>query len=74
MNQKEIQAQAKKIMDDFVSALSKVKKIEQRFGHERKICVREFSKKQEDKEFRQRVFKNAPKVKGDYLVAEKKSW
>jgi len=73
MNQQEIKKQAKKIMDDFVKALDKVK-VEEKFGAQRKQFLREKIAKEQDKEFKQRMLKNAPKTKGDYIVAEKKSW
>jgi len=73
MNQEEIKKQAKKIMDDFVKALDKVR-VKEKFGAQRKQFLRENIVKEEDKEFKQRMLKNAPKTKGDYMVAEKKSW
>jgi Asp-tRNA(Asn)/Glu-tRNA(Gln) amidotransferase C subunit len=74
MNEKEILAQAKKIMDDFVKVLDKVK-VEEKFGSERKAQVRVPSEKCTDSsEFRQKVFKNAPKIKDDLFIMEKKQW
>ncbi len=73
MNQEEIKKEAKQIMDSFVKALAKAPTAK-KFGQERKQFVREKKAKEENKEFRQRLFKNAPKVKDDCIVAEKKSW
>jgi len=74
MDQKEILKQAKKIMDEFVSALDKVK-VKEKFGVRRDNQTRSPDKKFVDtSEFRKRMFKNAPKIKDDYLIMEKKEW
>ncbi len=70
----EIVVQAKKIMDEFVSALNKVN-VEEKFGAERTEQTRVPSKDACDStEFRKRIFKNAPRVKDDYFIMEKKEW
>jgi len=70
----EIVVQAKKIMDEFVSALSKVN-VKEKFGAEREKQVRTPEKETNDStEFRKRIFKNAPKIKDDYFIMEKKEW
>ena len=70
----EITAQAKKIMDEFVSALSKVN-VKEKFGAEREKQVRTPSKDVVDStEFRKRIFKNAPKIKDEFFIMEKKEW
>lgn len=75
MDKEAIRKQAKKIMDDFVSALVAAKDVEESFGAERKEQMRDASGAFFDSsEFRKKMFKNAPKVKDDYLVMEKKSW
>lgn len=74
LDKEKIEKQAKKIMDDFISALDKVQEIKQEFGQEREEQLRKPEKPEESKEFRERIFKNAPKVKDDCLVMEKKSW
>jgi hypothetical protein len=72
--------QAKKIMDSFMLALDKVRDIDESFGAERKEDKRAAEKKDESEYkgfregFRKRMFKNAPKVKDDYIQAEKKTW
>ena len=40
MNEAEIKKEAKQIMDNFVKALSKIEKIKEQFGAERKIFAR----------------------------------
>ena len=74
MDEAQILAQAKKIMDDFVKALDKVK-VTEKFGVHRDEQVRTPSKECEDSsEFRKRIFKNAPKIKDDLFMMEKKHW
>ncbi len=78
----QILSQAKKIMDDFMLSLDKVKGIEEEFGAEVKDDKRKPSAdggkipnySEIRGEFRKRMFKNAPKVKDDFIQAEKKSW
>jgi len=74
VDKEKIEKQAKRIMDDFISVLDKVPEINQEFGQEREEQLRKPEKAEDSKEFRQRMFKNAPKVKDDCLVMEKKSW
>lgn len=74
MKEEEILNQAKKIMDEFVLALDKVK-VSEKFGVEREKQVRTASSLPEDSaDFRKRIFKNAPKMKDDYFQMEKKKW
>jgi len=74
MDEEKIKKQAKKIMDEFISALNKVPKIKEEFGVERKDFTRKAEKSEYGKDFKKRMLKNAPKVKDDQLVMEKKSW
>ena len=74
MDQKQIEASANKIMDSFMKALKKVGETETGFVVKRDKNVRDGDKAESDPEFRDRMFKNAPKVKGDYIQAEKKKW
>ncbi len=69
----EIAAQAKAIMDEFMSELAKVR-LEEEFGLEREAAVRPPAPKAGDPEFRRCLLKNAPAVKDDCVLAEKKSW
>jgi len=68
-----ILSEAKKIMDEFVKALSKVK-VKEKFGVERSKQTRDLSDNKCDPTFKKRMLANAPKVKDDYLVMEKKKW
>lgn len=70
----QIRKQAKAIMDEFIAALEKVPEAEFTIGFEREDGVRPPAKCQSDPEFKQRMLKNAPKVKDDCIVAEKKQW
>ena len=74
MNREEIKTQAKKIIDEFIVALEKTEKIEEKIGFNRDEFLREGKKNKPDEEFKKRILKNAPKKKDDYIVAEKKSW
>ena len=74
MDEEKIKKQAKKIMDEFISALNKVPKIKEEFGQERKQFTRKSEKSEYGDEFKERMLKNAPKVKDEQLVMEKKSW
>jgi len=74
MNKEEILAQAKKIMDEFVSALDKVE-VNEKFGSERDLQVRTPNEETDSSlEFTKRILKNAPKVKDDFFIMEKKKW
>jgi len=67
-----IKKQAKKIIDDFSK---KIEKMELGEGFvSRKVQTREETKVECDKDFRKRVFANAPKKEGDFIIAEKGSW
>ncbi len=72
----EIKKQAKKIMDDFASALEKVKveAKEKEFALERPEQMREEKSAREKKEFRKRFLKQVPKKEDDWLLAEKGEW
>jgi len=74
LNEEKIRNQAKKIMDEFISALDKVPKIKEDFGVERKQFTRKAEKSEYGHEFKKRMLKNAPKVKDDQIQMEKKSW
>jgi Asp-tRNA(Asn)/Glu-tRNA(Gln) amidotransferase C subunit len=74
MNEEKIKKQAKKIMDEFISALNKVPKIKEEFGVGRKQFTRKGEKSEYSDEFKKRMLKNAPKVKDEQIQMEKKSW
>lgn len=71
---KDIEIQAKKIMDNFNDALAVVEKFpESRVERDR--CEREESgAAQADSEFRDLMFKNAKNKTEDCIVAEKGAW
>lgn len=74
MNQSEILKQAKKIMDNFHSALKDVEKLEES-RVERDECEREEGEGwKTDSEFREIMFKNAGKTKDECIEAEKGKW
>lgn len=72
MDKEKIRKQAKKIMDDFISALGK--KTEREFTIIRKSSLREQKKCEVDDDFKELWYKNLPKKKDGYLVAEKGHW
>ncbi|MBU1205264.1 MAG: hypothetical protein KKA61_03985 [Nanoarchaeota archaeon] len=74
IDEEKITKQAKNIMNNFIKALDKAESVKQEFGSERKCSMREKIKKHKDPEFRERMFKNAPKKRDDFLVMEKKNW
>ena len=74
MDEKEIAQDAKKIMDNFMSALEKIE-VEEEFILDRDECFREETQGSEvDESFRQRFLSNAPKVNGDAVLANKANW
>ena len=74
MDEKKIAQDAKKIMDNFMSALKDVE-VEEEFILERAECFREEGQGSEvDEGFRQRFLSNAPKVNGDAVLANKANW
>jgi Asp-tRNA(Asn)/Glu-tRNA(Gln) amidotransferase C subunit len=73
MDKEEIKKQAKEIMDNFASALEKVKVEEGRV--EREADRREEKRGEEaDSDFRKIMFENAPEKEGDCIKAEKGGW
>ncbi|OIO64173.1 hypothetical protein AUJ83_00105 [Candidatus Woesearchaeota archaeon CG1_02_33_12] len=74
INEEKITKQVKSIMDNFIRALDKAKGVKEEFGSERECSMRAEIKKSRDPQFRERMFRNAPKKTDDFLVMEKKSW
>ena len=72
---KEIEMDAQKILKNFSKSLSKIK-----FSEKKKTSygVSGFRKEGNgmkcDKDFRGRMFENAPKKEDNYIIAEKKVW
>lgn len=72
---RQIQIQAKKIIDNFALSLSKVKSEEK--SKKRNIVSgfrEEGSSKKKDGNFREKMFANAPQKLGDNIIAETKEW
>ena len=68
-----IKKQAKQIIDNFAKAIEKIEPIKPEKSKEK--GYREEKQGQEpDSEFREIMFKNAPKTKGKYIQAEKGEW
>lgn len=74
MDQEKIEKkEAKKIMDEFIKELDKIQ-LTKEFGTKRTFQTRESFENDCESEFRERMFKNAPKERKGFIVAEKKSW
>ncbi|MBW2995070.1 Asp-tRNA(Asn) amidotransferase GatCAB subunit C [Candidatus Woesearchaeota archaeon] len=75
IDREQIKKQAKKIMDEFVSALEKAEQVKEEFGVRRKDVTRVPGKdKYKGSDFKEKVLKNAPKTEDDFIIAEKKKW
>lgn len=71
----EIRKEAKGIMDSFSKKLSKVsKKIPESLIEREEGEREEVEKKEENSDFRERMFENAPRKNKDFILAEKKKW
>ena len=75
LNQDEIRKSAKKILDNFASALDKVKiekkSLKEQVGGFRKEGA---SADKHDADFRKRMFDNAPASDENCIIAETKEW
>ncbi len=74
MDQEKIRKAAKALMDEFVAALEDVNEDTGKVGIERAESVREAGKCEFSEGFSERMLKNAPTRKDNYVVAEKKKW
>lgn len=75
MNKEEIVKQAKKIIDNFYGALASIEKEIGEVKVERDECQREENEGTSgDNEFREIMFRNAPKTKGECIKAERGKW
>ena len=73
-DKEKIKKDAKKIMGSFSAKISGLKNFKE-FLTEREGGEREEKEgKSCDSSFRKSMFENAPNKKGDFIVAEKKSW
>lgn len=69
-----IRKEAKQIIDNFASALEKVKIKPKKEKNGVGGFREEKSGKKADSDFRRIMFENAPNKSGDSIIAEKKSW
>ncbi len=69
-----IKKEAREILDNFSRALSKVKIKEKKEKKELGGFREEREGMLGDKDFRKRMFENAPNKNEDFLIAEKKKW
>jgi hypothetical protein len=73
MNQEQIEAQAKAIMDAFLKELGSIEQ-EAQFGTRKGDQMRTPVPAEPNDQFRQAFFANAPNVKDNQLIMEKKQW
>ncbi len=74
LDEDKIKRQAKAIMDEFIKALDKAGNLAGEAGLERPEMTRDAKPVAQDKDFRERLLKNAPKKDGGHIIAERKSW
>ena len=70
----QVRKEAKKILDNFSKALDKVKAKKKEAKAEAGGYREEGEGVKGSEDFRERMFSNAPKKEGDYIIAEKKQW
>ncbi|MFH1359296.1 MAG: hypothetical protein ABIH37_05390 [archaeon] len=73
VDKKEIQKEAKAIIDKFAKALEKVKTEDLDF-HVNRDDFERVEGKSEKCDFKKQLLENAPKKNDDFVVAEKGSW
>lgn len=71
---REIEGEAKKILDKFGKTLEKIKFKEKKGKGKTGGFRKEEEGAQSDSEFRRGVFENAPNKEGDFIIGEKKKW
>ncbi|MEK6928373.1 MAG: hypothetical protein AABW65_00245 [Nanoarchaeota archaeon] len=71
---KQIEKEAREILRKFSSALGKVKISDKKKKKLSGGYREEGEGTREDKDFRMRMFENAPEKYGDSIIAEKKEW
>ncbi len=74
MDKDKVRAAAKALMDEFMAALEGAEDAGGKVGIEREESVREAGKCELAEGFPERMLKNAPARKDNYVVAEKKKW
>ena len=70
----EIRREAKQILERFSKELGKVKIKEKSLKSKVGGFRKEGSGEEGDEDFKEKMFDNAPKKEGDFIVAEKKKW
>ncbi|MBD3253157.1 Asp-tRNA(Asn) amidotransferase subunit GatC [Candidatus Pacearchaeota archaeon] len=73
MNEKQIEKQAKNILDKFSKALGKVEELEDYYVDREKF-ERDENGEKCDKDFKERMLDNAPRKNRDFVIAEKGDW
>ena len=74
MDERKVEEEAKKIMDDFLKALENIDEAKLEISIDRKEFLREKGKSYTNKDFRKRFFENAPKKDKDFIKAERGKW
>lgn len=69
-----IRKEAKNLLDEFEKTLKKTKIVEKEFEKNIGGFREEKGYFSDVKDFRELIFKNAPKVNKNFIVAEKKQW
>ena len=72
--EEEIRLEARKILDSFAKKLEGVELKEKKEKKEVGGVRGEGSEGESDADFRDRMFENAPRKEGDFVLAEKKKW
>ena len=71
VSKEEVLESAKKVMNDFMQELNKVENAPESFGQKRQTNIRPLEHNNPvDHKFIERMFENAPKKKGQFIVAE----
>ena len=73
-DKKQLEKRVQGILDDFGKRLDSVKEKVGDVFVERDVFVREEKGCEKDDEFRKAFFENAPKKKGECIIAEKGEW
>jgi len=74
MNQELIRKEAKQLLDNFAKSLDNVKVKPKKIPQETKGFREESIPEKPNKEFKNKMFANAPKTNGDFIISEKKKW
>jgi len=74
MNEKQIQKQAKQILDKFAKSLDNVKISSKKSSKKLSGFREESTPLEPNEDFKKLAFQNAPDKEGDFFIAEKKKW